>query len=131
MLDDSLEASRVVVLHGARQSGKTTLARQVAQRRGGSYVTLDDDASRLAALDDPLEYLSGLRAPAVIDEVQLGGDRIVRAVKRLVDDSGERGRFLLTGSTNFLTVPTISESLAGRARILRLFPLTQAELGGR
>ncbi len=131
VLDDSLEASRVVVLHGARQSGKTTLARQVAQRRGGSYVTLDDDATRLAALDDPSAYLSGLRSPAVIDEVQLGGDRVVRGVKRLVDDSGERGRFLLTGSTNFLTVPAISESLAGRARILRLFPFTQAELGGR
>ena len=131
MLDDSLDASRVVVLHGARQSGKTTLARQAAQRRGGSYVTLDDDAARLAALDDPMAYLSGLRPPAVIDEVQLGGDRVVRAVKRLVDDSNERGRFLLTGSTNFLSVPAISESLAGRARILRLFPFTQAELGGR
>ncbi|WP_419915138.1 ATP-binding protein [Candidatus Poriferisodalis sp.] len=127
-LDDSLEASRVVVLHGARQSGKTTLARQVAQRRGGSYVTLDDDASRLAALDDPMAYLSRLQAPAVVDEVQVGGDRVVRAVKRLVDESDERGRFLLTGSTNFLSVPAISESLAGRARILRLFPFSQAEL---
>lgn len=131
MLDDALRASRVVVLHGARQSGKTTLARQVAQQRGGSYVTLDDDAARLAALDDPVAYLSGLRAPAVVDEVQLGGDRVVRAVKRLVDDSDERGRFLLTGSTNFLSVPAISESLAGRARILRLFPFTQAEIDGR
>lgn len=131
MLGDAMEVSRVVVLHGARQSGKTTLARQVAQRRGGSYVTLDDDATRLAALDDPMAYLSGLHTPAVVDEVQLGGDRVVRAVKRLVDDSDERGRFLLTGSTNFLSVPAISESLAGRARILRLFPFTQAEIDGR
>ena len=131
MLDDAMEASRAVVLHGARQSGKTTLARQVAQRRGGSYVTLDDDATRLAVLDDPMAYLSGLRPPAVVDEVQLGGDRVVRAVKRLVDDSDERCRFLLTGSTNFLSVPAISESLAGRARILRLFPFTQAEIEGR
>ena len=130
-LDDALAAFRVVVLHGARQSGKTTLARQVARRQGGSYVTLDDDATRLAMLDDPVAYLSGLRAPAVVDEVQLGGDRVVRAVKRLVDDSDERGRFLLTGSTNFLSVPAISESLAGRARILRLFPFAQAELSGR
>ena len=118
------------MLHGARQSGKTTLARHAAQKRGGSYVTLDDDASRLAALDDPVAYLSALRTPAVIDEVQLGGDRVVRAVKRIVDDSDERGRFLLTGSTNFLSVPTISESLAGRARILRLFPFSEAELEG-
>ncbi|MDE0319329.1 MAG: ATP-binding protein [Acidimicrobiaceae bacterium] len=131
MLDESLRAFRVVVLHGARQSGKTTLARQLAQRRGGTYVTLDDDATRLAAIDDPVAYLSGLQAPAVVDEVQLGGDRVVRAVKRLVDDSDVRGRFLLTGSTNFLSVPAISESLAGRARILRLFPFTQAEIDGR
>lgn len=127
-LDRSLDAARVVVLHGARQSGKTTLARQAAQQRDGSYATLDDDASRRAALDDPLAYLSALRKPAVIDEVQLGGDRVVRAVKRIVDDSDARGKFLLTGSTNFLSVPTISESLAGRARILRLYPFSEAEL---
>ena len=118
------------MLHGARQSGKTTLARQIARKRGGSYVTLDDDASRHAALEDPMAYLSALGKPAVIDEVQLGGDRVVRAVKRIVDDSDARGRFLLTGSTDFLSVPTISESLAGRARILRLHPFSEAELAG-
>ena len=129
-LDRSLDAARVVVLHGARQSGKTTLARRVARQRGGSYVTLDDDASRRAAIDDPIAYLSALSKPAVIDEVQLGGDRVVRAVKRIVDDSDARGGFLLTGSTDFLSVPTISESLAGRARILRLRPFSEAELAG-
>ncbi|MCY3560404.1 MAG: ATP-binding protein [bacterium] len=129
-LDRSLDAARLVVLHGARQSGKTTLARQIARKRGGSYVTLDDDASRHAALEDPMAYLSALGKPAVIDEVQLGGDRVVRAVKRIVDDSDARGRFLLTGSTDFLSVPTISESLAGRARILRLHPFSEAELAG-
>lgn len=129
-LDRSLDAARVVVLHGARQSGKTTLARRIARQRGGSYVTLDDDASRRAALDDPMAYLSALGRPAVIDEVQLGGDRVVRAVKRIVDDSDARGGFLLTGSTDFLSVPTISESLAGRARILRLHPFSEAELAG-
>lgn len=129
-LDRSLDAARVVVLHGARQSGKTTLARRIARQRGGSYVTLDADASRRAALDDPIAYLSALSKPAVIDEVQLGGDRVVRAVKRIVDDSDARGGFLLTGSTDFLSVPTISESLAGRARILRLHPFSEAELAG-
>ncbi len=131
IVGSSLEAFRVVVLHGARQSGKTTLARAVAQRRGGTYVSLDDDAFRVAALDDPLATLSALAPPAVIDEIQLGGDRVVRAVKRIVDDDPTPGRFLLTGSTNFLSVPTISESLAGRARILRLAPFSEAELAGR
>ena len=131
IVDSSLDAFRVVVLHGARQSGKTTLARTVAQQRGGTYVSLDDDALRLAALDDPFATLTSLAPPAVIDEIQLGGDRVVRAVKRIVDDNPTPGRFLLTGSTNFLSVPTISESLAGRARILRLAPFSEAELAGR
>ena len=61
---------------------------------------------------------------------QLGGDRVVRALKQVVDADPAPGRFLLTGSTNFLTVPTISESLAGRVRVLRLWPLSQAELNG-
>lgn len=130
VLAEALAAFRVVVLHGARQCGKTTLARRAAEQLGGSYATLDDDASRLAALDDPEAFLEDLAAPAVIDEVQLGGDRVVRAVKRIVDASQQRGRFLLTGSTDFLTVPTLSESLAGRARILRLHPFSQAELAG-
>lgn len=92
---------------------------------------LDDEAAQLAALDNPVAYLSGLQAPVVVDEVQPGGDPAVRAVKRHVDDSDEPGRFLLTGSTNILSVPAKSESFAGRARILRLFPFTQAEIHGR
>ena len=130
VLIKALASFRVVVLHGARQCGKTTLARRAAEQLRGSYVTLDDDASRLAVMDDPDAFLASLVAPAVIDEVQLGGDRVVRAVKRAVDDSPQRGRFLLTGSTNFLTVPTLSESLAGRARILWLHPFSEAELAG-
>ena len=127
-VSDALHAFRVVVLHGARQCGKTTLAQAVAAERGGTYATLDDPAVLAAALDDPRTFLLNQPHPLVIDEVQLGGDPLVRAVKMAVDDSGERGRFLLTGSTNFLTVPTISESLAGRAAIVRLWPLSQSEL---
>ncbi|MYJ47148.1 MAG: AAA family ATPase, partial [Acidimicrobiales bacterium] len=130
-LEDALDASRVVVLHGPRQSGKSTLARRIATRRGGDYVTLDDDDVLAVALDDPHSFVRAFRAPMVIDEVQRAGDRLVRAVKLAVDDgTNATGRFLLTGSSNFLTVPTISESLAGRAVILTLWPFSQAELGG-
>ena len=130
-LNEALDAFRVVVLHGARQCGKTTLARLVTQERNGTYTTLDDDATREAALDDPITFLIEQRKPLTVDEVQLGGDRLIRAVKQLVDTDPTPGRFLLTGSTNFLTVPTISESLAGRVRIMHLHPLSEAELAGR
>lgn len=128
-LIDALDASRAVVLHGPRQSGKTTLARRIAADRDGDYVSLDDDDALTVALDDPHAFLAAFRPPVVIDEVQRAGDRLVRAVKTAVDDgSNATGRFLLTGSTNFLTVPTISESLAGRVSILTLWPFSQAEL---
>ena len=130
-LTDALDASRVVVLHGPRQSGKTTLARRIATARGGDYVSLDDDDVLALAVDDPHAFVRAFRPPVVIDEVQRAGDRLVRAVKIAVDDgTNAAGRFLLTGSTNFLTVPTISESLAGRATILTLWPFSQAELWG-
>ena len=129
-VSEALDAFRAVVLHGARQSGKTTLAKQIAAERGGAYTTLDDEQTRLAALEDPRTFLSEQQHPLVIDEIQLGGDRLVRAIKMAVDDDSARGRFLLTGSTDFLSVPTISESLAGRAAILRLWPLSAAEMNG-
>ena len=127
----ALDTFRVVVLHGARQCGKTTLARTVAAERGGTYSTLDDPATLAAALDDPQTFLLNQPHPLVVDEIQLGGDPLVRAVKMAVDDHAEPGRFLLTGSTNFLSVPTISESLAGRAAIVQLWPLSQSEVAAQ
>ena len=127
-LADALDNARVVILHGARQCGKTTLARAVAAARGGTYITLDDRQMLDAARADPRTFLRAYAPPLVIDEVQLGGDRLVREIKIAVDENDTRGRFLLTGSTNFLTVPTVSESLAGRAIILRLWPFSQLEL---
>ena len=120
----------MVVLHGARQSGKTTLARSVAAERGGTYLTLDDEQALDAALADPHTFIRSYRFPLVVDEIQIAGQRLVRAIKMAVDTDNVPGRFLVTGSTNFLTVPTISESLAGRAAFLRLWPLSRAEIAG-
>ena len=126
----ALGHSRVVVLHGARQSGKTTLARSLAAERGGTYHTLDDPGVLEVALDDPHTFVRGYKHPLVIDEIQIAGQSLVAAIKMAVDEDNTPGRFLLTGSTNFLTVPTISESLAGRAALLRLWPLSRSELAG-
>jgi len=127
---DALGHSRVVVLHGARQSGKSTLARSVAAQRGGTYLTLDDAEVLDAAVADPRAFVRSYRYPLVIDEIQVAGQRLVTEIKLAVDEDDTPGRYLLTGSTNFLTVPTIGESLAGRAALLRLWPLSRAELAG-
>jgi len=129
-IEDALEWSRVVMVHGARQSGKSTLAQMVARDQVGTYVSLDDDNLRKNVLTDPVAFLSSQKYPLVVDEAQRGGDQLIRAVKQLVDAEPTPGRFLLTGSTNFLTVPTISESLAGRIQIFHLWPLSEAELAG-
>ena len=129
-LDEALDHFRVVVPHGAGGSGKTTLARLVTSERSGVYTTLDDDTTRDAALDDPITFLVEQPGLLAVDENQLGGDRLGRAMKRLVDTEPTPGRLLLTGSTNFLTVPSISESLDGRVHILRLWPFSEAELIG-
>ena len=127
-IDETLKWSRVVMLHGARQSGKTTLAKMIVDSRDGTYVSMDDEELRETVVSDPVTFLAHQRYPLVIDEAQRGGDRLILAVKRLVDEDQTPGRFILTGSTNFLTVPNISESLAGRVQIFRLWPLSEAEL---
>lgn len=130
VVTESLRSFRVVVIHGARQVGKSTLARAVAQRIGAEYVTFDQAADLAAAANDPATYLDVLGTPLVLDEVQRAGDSLVVAVKRVVDGDQRPGRYLLTGSTNFLTVPAIAETLAGRVDIVALWPLSVGELSG-
>ena len=128
-LREALSAFRVVVLQGPRQSGKTTVARQMAEP--GAFLALDHPQDRQLASDNPVETLRFPCPPMVVDEVQLGGDALLRSLKLIVDENREPGQFLITGSANFLTVPTISESLAGRAVLLNLHLLSQGEMEGR
>ncbi|MBV9141233.1 MAG: ATP-binding protein [Pseudonocardiales bacterium] len=125
---ESLSGFRVVVLHGARQVGKTTLARALATDIGATYATLDDADQRDVAAADPPTFISATGTPLVIDEVQRVGDPLVLAIKAQVDRNDQPGQFLITGSTNFLTVPSIAETLAGRVDIVTLWPLSQGEL---
>jgi uncharacterized protein len=126
-LRHALAAVPVVVVSGARQTGKSTLVRTSEALAGRPYLTLDDLAIRDQALRDPESLLA--RGPELIlDEVQRAPDLLL-AVKRAVDDEGQRrkGRYVLTGSANLLLMQRVSESLAGRAYYLALWPLTRRE----
>lgn len=129
VIAEALRAFRVVVVTGPRQAGKTTIV-QRALAGGGSFARLDDESTLQAALADPVGFAASGETPRAIDEIQRGGDPLVRAIKVAVDQSNAPGQFLLNGSADFLTVPTISESLAGRAAFLELWPFTQGELDG-
>ena len=126
-LIESLGDSPVVLIHGPRQCGKTTLARLVGERRGYRYVTIDDDVIRAAALADPIGFVAGLPDRVVLDEVQRV-PALFTALKARVDRDRTPGRFILTGSANVLLLPKLADSLAGRMHVLRLHPLSQCEL---
>lgn len=129
LVREALEFSRVVVVAGPRQAGKTTLVRSLTEGQG-TFHRLDDDVTLQAAVADPRGFVSFGDRPIVIDEIQRGGDPLVRAIKLAVDEDPTPGQFLLNGSADFLTVPTISESLAGRAVLLDLWPFSQGEIHG-
>nr|WP_260407976.1 ATP-binding protein [Planomonospora venezuelensis] len=130
--EEFLDAFRVLIVNGPRQSGKTTLLQQLNRERDGTYLTLDDGPLRSAARADPAAFIAdGSSRPMMIDEIQRGGDDLILAIKAEVDRKAERGQFVLAGSTRFLSTPSLSESLAGRAGILEVWPFAQAELEGR
>ncbi len=127
---ETVAARRVTIVTGPRQAGKTTLVRSqlpaIATMR-----SLDEQGVLDAAREDPAGFVAMGGRPLVIDEVQRGGEPLVRAVKAQVDRDPTPGQFVLTGSSNFLTVPGISESLAGRAGFVEVWPFSQGELGRR
>ena len=126
-LAERLRVMPAVVVTGARQTGKSTL---VAQRVPGTrkYASLDDLDVLDAARRDP-EALVGGAGAVTLDEVQREPG-LLAAVKRAIDRNRKRGRFLLTGSANLLLMRHVSESLAGRASYLTLWPMTRGEQRG-
>ena len=131
LLQRALDAFPVVVLMGARQTGKSTLARTEPFLADHLYLTLDDPETHERARLTPRDLVRS--APRLtLDEVQREPDLLV-AVKRAVDEERPRrnGRFLLTGSANLLLMQRMSETLAGRATYVNLWPLCRRERLGR
>jgi hypothetical protein len=129
-LEEALADSPVVLVHGPRQCGKTTLACMVGDAAGYEYITFDDDVQLAAAQTDPVGFVSALPDRTVLDEVQRAPGLFL-ALKTAVDRGRRPGRFILTGSANVLLVPKLADSLAGRMEIQRLHPLSQDELAGK
>ena len=125
-LNAALSDTPVVLVIGPRQAGKSTLVRQFSLTGARPYLTLDDQSLLMSAKNDPQGLISSLDL-ATIDEIQRVPELLL-AIKKSVDEDRRPGRFLLTGSADILTLPTVSESLAGRMEIVPLLPLAMAEI---
>ena len=129
-LEDAVASARVVNIVGPRQAGKTTLVRDLFGY--GRFATLDDSAVLAAIEADPEGQLASLMedpksAPLIIDEAQRS-KKLALAIKRIVDANRRKGQFVLTGSSNVFTTTEVADSLAGRMRTLKLWPLSIAEI---
>ncbi len=124
----ALADTRIVAIVGPRQSGKTTLARRIAEDGGRPFVTLDDDQFRRFAEDDPVGFMRRQRS-LVIDEIQRAPG-LVLELKKAVDEDPQPGRFLITGSVDLFKGSISPDSLAGRVETVELLPFSQAEIAG-
>ena len=122
---DALTSSKVVLLTGPRQTGKTTLAEKIG-RGQMSFLNLDNPTLLAAAKLDPIGFLEG-KDRVVIDEIQRA-PALIETIKSIVDSDSRCGRFLLTGSTNLTTKPIVTDILADRLEAIQMFPLSQSEI---
>ncbi|MFN0072189.1 MAG: ATP-binding protein, partial [Chloroflexota bacterium] len=124
---DALGDTPIVLIVGARQTGKSTLARRVADGNFYRYITLDLLQALSAARSDPVAFIEGFPGPVIIDEVQRAPELFL-PLKAAVDRDRQPGRFLLTGSANVLLLPHLAETLVGRMEVLALWPFSQGEI---
>lgn len=130
-LKEALADSPVILLNGARQTGKSTLVQWMTLNGFElDYLTMDDSTVLEAVKKDATSFLKGLQKSVVLDEIQRVPELFI-PIKASVDKDRRPGRFILTGSANVFMLPQLSESLAGRMEIQTLWPLSQGELLGR
>ncbi len=123
-----LKDFKIVSINGPRQSGKTTLSKEIAKELGMAYYTFDNASTKTTAQNNPANFIKQLSSsPCVIDEIQMVPE-VVSALKINVDNANQSGMFLLTGSADLFKMSAIKESLAGRMVSVSLFPLSFFEL---
>ncbi|WP_300598602.1 ATP-binding protein [Niabella sp.] len=126
---EALEDTSVILINGARQTGKSTFCRQLMEQEvfNGRFVTLDDATTLMAAQTDPTGFLLDLGEQVIIDEIQRAPELFL-PIKKLVDENRKERRYILTGSADVMTLPKMADSLAGRIEVHKLWPLSQTEL---
>ena len=127
-IKSALNTRRIIILSGSRQCGKTTTAKAIVDNNF-LYRTLDDITFFKAARNDAQAFLKHNKKTMIIDEVQRVPE-LITAIKKTVDEDTRYGQFLITGSVNIQSLPTVKESLAGRVKKIRLRPFTQGEILG-
>lgn len=120
---------KAVLVTGARQTGKTTMLKHLAEGTDRKYVSLDDMAARELAQTDPVLFLQTYKPPVLIDEIQYA-PQLFERIKVYCDNSEDNGLFWLTGSQQYQMINNVRESLAGRIGILNLYSLSQREKSG-
>ena len=130
LLCQAIEHMPVVLIHGPRQCGKTTLAQVVGESLGYTYHSFDDPKIREAAQNDPVGFINHLSERAILDEVPLVPE-LFRPLKLSIDSNRKPGRLILTGSTSAYFLSELNDALAGRMMIVRLHPLSQQEIDQR
>ena len=122
ILETALKISPIVLLKGARQVGKSTLALKLKK----NYIVLDDISTRINAKADPNRFIQTLKKPACIDEIQKV-PQLLEALKLYIDTNRKNGDFLITGSANILDMKQTRDTLAGRIIEIDLYPLSIKE----
>jgi predicted AAA+ superfamily ATPase len=126
MVADALADTRMVLVNGARQCGKSTLVRLLAKDRNAEWRNLDSAVTRQAAASDPIGFVD-VTELMVIDEIQRVPDLLL-AIKEQVDTDPRPGRYLLTGSARVLGLRALPDTLPGRTETIELWPFPRAKL---
>lgn len=120
---------KAVLVTGARQVGKTTMLKHLAEKQNRTYVSLDNTMARSLAQSDPILFFQTYKPPIIIDEIQKAPE-LFEQIKIMCDNTEERGLFWLTGSQQYKTMKNVRETMAGRIGILELYSLSKNEVEG-